>query len=108
MTLRSSFIILRFITYALTPAAAASILYSGFSWTVIMTTRTSGKTSLIRRVASSPFIRRFRISFNARLNANIESYIHTNKDFTEWQYGYEERLPILNSDIELWLLVVAR
>ena len=44
-----------------------------------------------------------RISFNTRLNVNLESYIHTNKDFTQWQYGYEERLPILNSDIELWL-----
>ena len=44
-----------------------------------------------------------RISFKARLNANIESYLHTNSDFTGWQYGYKERLPMLNNDLELWL-----
>lgn len=44
-----------------------------------------------------------RISFDAGFEANLETYIHTNKHYTNWQYGYEERLPVVYCDLELWL-----
>ena len=35
-------------------------------------------------------------------SAAFETYLHTSDDESEWQYGYEDRLPVLSLKLETW------
>lgn len=42
-------------------------------------------------------------AFNTGINATFETYLHTNAENTRWEYGYEERSPLMTVPFELWL-----
>ncbi|RKX77084.1 MAG: hypothetical protein DRP87_10200 [Spirochaetes bacterium] len=44
------------------------------------------------------------LAVNGSLEGNLEGYLHTNIDYTGWEYGYKERLPLLELPLEMWAL----
>lgn len=43
-----------------------------------------------------------RFAFDASAQINLESYVHTDSDNPFWEYGWEERKPLLNFPLEIW------
>lgn len=41
---------------------------------------------------------------NGSAEINVESYLHGNRHFPEWEYGYKDRLPMFGITLEMWVL----
>lgn len=44
-----------------------------------------------------------RFAFDASAELSLESYVHTDRDNPFWEYGWEERKPLLNFPLEAWV-----
>ena len=53
-------------------------------------------------IDKSPFYTEGDFAADISVSTNLELFLHTSDDESQWQYGYEERLPYLTLGAEVW------
>jgi hypothetical protein len=89
------------------PFSAAEVLHS-LEKIDPRTLSAAGKHSynFILRTLNAPklYSESEKLSFDGSLQVNAEGYVHWNRGYTDWEYGYEQRKAMVDFPLEIWVL----
>ncbi len=62
------------------------------------------REAVLAYLSKDPLAVKDSLAFDLSGEANLETYLHTDGDNGRWLYGFEERRPLLELTMELWIL----